>query len=206
MADNYKAVTEYWRKKALSFDYKEKYTDLGLWGYSATGDLKIRFFGREYGIRRDTAEIYDILDPEKEISFNTAMGIYHIFHYALPGAKASGEWVPLREIRRAAPFERAFFNNTLAPFAKACNGKLAALIAAGERPGFRRIPKGDAAFEADVFDCMKIRLHFWDGDEEFPAQVNILFDSNANDFLHEETVIMMGMEMCRRLLAEVERR
>ncbi len=206
MTDNYKSVTEIWQKKALSFDWKKTYQQLGLWGYSATGDLKIRFFGREYGIRRDTAEIYDILDPEREINFCTAMGIYHIFYYALPDAKASGEWVPLREIRRAAPFERAFFNNTLEPFAKACDGKLAELTAAGETLGFRKLTKGDIGFEADIYDCMKIRLLFWDGDEEFPAQANILFDSNSNDFLHEESVIMMGMELCERLLAEVERR
>jgi len=206
MTDNYKAVTEIWRKKALSFDWKKTYQSLGLWGYAATGDLKIRFFGREYGIRRDTAEIYDVLQPECEVNFCTAMGIYHIFHYPLPDAKASGEWVPLREIRRAAPFERAFLNQTLTPFSEACSGKLAELISAGERLGFRRISKGDVGFEADVYDCMKIRLHFWDGDDEFPAQANILFDSNANDFLHEETVIMMGMELCERLRREVERR
>ena len=203
MTDNYKAVTETWRENAMTFDWKKTYQELNLWGYAATGDLRIRFFGREYGIRRENAEIYDTLDPAHEISFCTAMGIYHIFHYAIPEAKSSGEWVPLRGIRRAAPFERAFLNNTLTPFSKFCDGRLSELIAAGERLGFRRLSKGDAGFEADVYDCMKIRLHYWDGDEEFPAQTNILFDSNANDFLHEESVIMMGMELCDRLMQEM---
>ena len=204
MTDNYKAVTEIWRQKAREFDFKEKYCDLGLWGYAATGDLKIRFFGKEYGIRRETLEIYDPEDLRRELSFCTHMGIYHIFHYALPGAKASGEWVPLRGIRRAAPFEQAFLQQTLQPFAKFCDGRLTELITVGEKLGLRRLNKSDAGFEADIFDCLKLRVLFWDGDEEFPAQANILFDANANDFLHEETVIMMGMEILQRLMDEMK--
>lgn len=203
MADHYREVIGDWRKKALSFDYKQKYQALGLGGYSAMGDLKIRFFGREYGICRDTAEIYDIAAPEQELSFSTHMGIYHIFHYSLPYAKASERWVPLREIRRAAPFERAFLQQTLRPFAEFCNGRAEDLRNAAERLGFRRLPKGDVGIEAEVFDCLKMRMFFWDGDEEFPPQVNMLFDANANDFLHEETVIMMGMELARMLKEEM---
>lgn len=204
MTNHYQTVVDFWQKKALTFDWKEKYRDLGLWGYSPSANCKIHFFGKEYEICRETARIFDPENPERTLNFNTLMGIYHLFYYSRPGAKASGDWIPLREIRRAAPFEQAFLQNTLHPFAKVCSGHAEDLLHAGLSLGFRILPRGDVGLEADVFDCMKLRLHFWDADEEFPAQANILFDSHADRFLHEETVIMMGMEMTQRLLHAME--
>lgn len=203
MQDNYRLVTEQWREKALKFDFSERYRTLGLWGDTTAGDRKIRFFGKVYGIGREDARLYEEEHPDREVNFNTAMAIYHIFCYSQPCAKAAGMWVPLREIRRAAPFERAFLQQTLEPFARRCDGRVEELRAAGERLGFRKLAQSDAGMEAQVFDCLPIRLLFWDGDEEFPAQANILFDANANDFLHEETVIMTGMELTARLLKEM---
>lgn len=34
----------------------------------------------------------------------------------------------------------------------------------------------DAGYEIDAFDCMPIRFLFWEGDEEFPDQANLLLD------------------------------
>ena len=34
-----------------------------------------------------------------------------------------------------------------------------------------------------------IAVLFWDADDEFEAQANMLFDSNITDFLHEENVV-----------------
>lgn len=203
MQNHYEIVTEQWREKALGFDFSERYRALGLWGDATAGDRKIRFMGREYGIRREDAWLYDLKHPERKVNFNTAMAIYHIFYYSQPDAKAAGTWVPLREIRRAAPFEGAFLQQTLKPFAWRCEGRVEELRAAGERLGFRKLAQSDAGMEVQVFDCLSMRLLFWEGDEEFHAQANILFDANANDFLHEETVIMTGMELTARLLKEM---
>jgi hypothetical protein len=46
---------------------------------------------------------------------------------------------------------------------------------------------------------MPIRFLFWDGDEEFPAQANILFDENITEFTHEETVVTIASDGVRCL-------
>ena len=43
---------------------------------------------------------------------------------------------------------------------------------------------------------------FWDGDDEFKAQANILFDADITDFLHEETVVCIGADLVKRLCEE----
>ena len=49
---------------------------------------------------------------------------------------------------------------------------------------------------------MRLEVVFWDGDEEFPAQANILFDGDITDFLHEETVVCVAADLFRRLVEE----
>lgn len=41
-------------------------------------------------------------------------------------------------------------------------------------------------YEIRAFDCMPMRFFFWERDEEFEAQGNILFDYSATDFNHVE--------------------
>ena len=49
---------------------------------------------------------------------------------------------------------------------------------------------------------MPLTMVFWDGDDEFPAQANILFEAEITDFLHEETVVLVASELFRRLVEE----
>ena len=34
---------------------------------------------------------------------------------------------------------------------------------------------------------MEIQLVYWDADEDFPAQVQVMFDEHATDYIHFET-------------------
>ncbi|MBQ8184320.1 MAG: DUF3786 domain-containing protein [Lachnospiraceae bacterium] len=47
---------------------------------------------------------------------------------------------------------------------------------------------------------MPLTVVFWDGDEEFGAQANILFDGDITDFLHEETVVLLAADLVRHLV------
>ena len=44
----------------------------------------------------------------------------------------------------------------------------------------------------DAFACIPVTFLFWDGDDEFPAQGNILFDASATDFIHVESVVTLA--------------
>ena len=114
----------------------------------------------------------------------------------------SGRFVPFREVKRAAPFDAAFKRNVLDAAARTFDGHLAELHRACQALGGRPLKQGDAGYEILAFDCMPLQFVFWDGDDEFPAQANILFDADITDFLHEETVVCVGDELFRRLVEE----
>ena len=66
----------------------------------------------------------------------------------------------------------------------------------------RELPQGDVGYEIRAFDCMPMRFFFWERDEEFEAQGNILFDYSATDFNHVESAVSTA-EMGVRRLAEL---
>jgi hypothetical protein len=47
--------------------------------------------------------------------------------------------------------------------------------------------KADVGFMFDVFPFLPVIFQFWDGDDEFAARINFLFDKNTMDYLHFET-------------------
>lgn len=197
--DNYKNVCEYWRLKALEFDYEERYAALGLPGYNEN-NLPITYFGVNYEINRVDARIHNLENPQEEVDFYTQSAIYHLFYFSKEAPRNSGNFIPLHELRGAAPFSPAFKKSTLTPFAKTFEGKVSQLIETAEKLGFERLPNSDAGFQAMAFVCMPIRFLFWDGDEELPAQATILFDEKITEFTHEETVIGIGGDLVNRLV------
>lgn len=197
---NYQDVIEMWQQKAVIWDFEERYKSLGLEGYQKEGKLPITFYGERYEIDRHDGSIRIAQEPERNIRFETAMSIYSLLYHSKKQPQNSGTWVPFREVKRAAPFAEAFKRETLMPFARTFNGHLEELRQAGEKLGFTPISHSDAGFWAAAFSCMPIQFLFWDGDDEFEAQANILFDAEITDYIHEETVVLIAGEGTRRLI------
>ena len=195
--DRYLALCDVWREKYLEMDRKELKERFHL-----DGDERnhyITYFNQRYRLDQETGMIMLEEDPERILPFNAVMTIYHLFWYSKPGARVSGRFVPFREVKRAAPFDAAFRRNVLEAAARTFDGHLEELRSACAALGGRPLPQGDAGYQIQAFDCMPLQFIFWDGDDEFPAQANILFDADITDFLHEETVVCVWDELFRRL-------
>ena len=202
---NYQKLCVTWRERFLTWDHEGIYKNLNLQG-CRPGFLDILYFGRPYRIDRGTGIITNLQDPEDEITFSTQMAIYHLFYYSKEKPRNSGEWIPFRQVKGAAPFESAFQKMVLEPFAQSFSGKKELLEERGRELGFVRINRGDVGFYAEAFPCIPLQFTFWDGDDEFPAQANILFDKKITDFTHEETVVLIAEEGVDRFLGKKTRR
>ena len=72
-------------------------------------------------------------------------------------------------IRGGTLSKGSFFENAGAAF----DGKAEQLVRACEELKGRKLKKGDAAYELDMFSFLPIALHFWNSDEDFPASLQI---------------------------------
>ena len=158
--------------------------------------LRLWHFGRQFAVSREDGAIRCLSD-DGPVSYNEQMNIYTLFHYCVPGARLTGEWLPFRDLRHASPFAAAFQRGIVLPLARTFSGRGDLLPAAVER--LRGVRISDSGFQLPAFACIPMRLNFWEGDEEFEAQANLLFDRSATDFIHVESVVTIASEGVRRL-------
>ena len=127
------------------------------------------------------------------------MNIYNLFWYSKADARFQDRWVPFRDVKDAGPFAPAFEKHVLLPFARTFTGKTEQLLEAAKKLGADMVKQGDAGFILRCFDCIPIQYLFWDADEEFPAQGNILFDYSVTDRIHVESTVSLATDGVIRL-------
>lgn len=164
----------------------------------AEGDyLTLYHFHHKYGIHRKTGEIAD-LEEDLPVSSTLKLNICTLLGYVTPHAHFQDQWVPFEKLKNMGPFGPAFKKGILQPYAATFSGHMPELEQALIRMGGEKIPYSDVGYQVKAFECIPARFLFWEGDDEFPAQANMLFDASATDFIHGESIVsiaMIGLDM-----------
>ena len=98
-------------------------------------------------------------------------------------------------LRTASAPDGSMFQSRADAFA----GRTALLAAACERMGGEKAGAGDVSYNLPVFQALKLRLSFWDADDEFPASLSLLWDENVLDFMRYETTFYAAGYLLERL-------
>lgn len=192
---NYEKQCEDWRQKFLTMDQEDICRRLP--EIKKTEDRLILWhYGREFAVDRNDGRIQGLSDDRK-VEIMPKLNIYTLFWYAKKDAVQTGNWIPFRELKGAAPFAAAFQQGILEPLAATFSGHEELLELAVK--GLRGMRLSASGFQIFAFSCMPVKLNFWDGDDEFPAQANLLFDSSATDFDHVESIVTIATEALYQL-------
>ena len=186
---NYDQVIENWRRKFLEMDQEELIRKFQL--EADEEFLYVVYFFRKLRINRESGEI---TDEGKRPGFDTVMNIYNTFYYSSSHPVASGNLVAFRQVKRVYPFEAAYRRTIISRLQDTFSGKTDALRKACEALGGTPLPQGDVGYVLPVFPFLNIAVLFWDKDEEFDAQANLLFDSEITEFMHEENVVCVAAD------------
>lgn len=195
---NYEKLCDQWAVKFLNMDHKmllEKLPELKNEGNYFT----LHHFDRKYGISLRTGEICAMEDDES-VTSTEKLNIYTLLWYAKPKAALTGQWVPFSGLPDARPFVPAFQKGVIEDFAAAFSGHGDALAFAAEKMGGIRLSHSDVGIQLSGFACIPVQYLFWEGDEEFKAQANILFDAGSTGFIHVESMVSIATEGMIRLM------
>ena len=162
--------------------------------------LHIPFLDRTYLVSFPLFEFKDQADSEKEVPIQEQVLILH-YLMAVEVPDLNGRWVSYREIPGASFYFGAFVKRAVDPLKKVFGQNISGFSRAAEKLGARIIENGDAGFEFRVLPAVPLQLILWEGDDEFPAEANILFDETIGRILSPEDVAWLAGMVVYRLIA-----
>lgn len=164
------------------------------------GGWRISFLDRVYRLSYPGFEFVDTSADAKQVPLQEQVLILHYLQAGHP-AGVSGEWVAYREIPGATFYFAAFVKRAVDPLKKVFGQNIAGLGRAAGRLKGEPAGIGDAGFEFRIFPKVPVRVILYAGDEEFPAEANILFDRSIGRVLSPEDVAWMAGMLVYRLIA-----
>ena len=165
-----------------------------------TETFRVPFLDRIYRVGFPRFEFEDTTGWEKEIPLQEQVLILH-YMSAVRMPETTGHWISYREIDGAAFYFGAFIKRAVEPLKKVFGQNLSGFSRAAAKLHPKEIENGDAAFEFKVLPAVPLQLILWTGDEEFPAEANILFDSTIGQILSPEDVAWLAGMVVYRLMA-----
>lgn len=171
-------------------------------GFTRAGDgfIQVPFLDRTYQLNPEGFEFTDKNAPEKEVPIQEQILVLH-YLAATDAPALSGEWVSYREIPGASFYNSAFIKRAVDPTKKVFGQDPHSFkIAAGRLSG-QPIEPGDAGFEFYLFPKVPLQIILYVGDDEFPAEANILFDRSIGKILSPEDIAWLAGMLVYRLIA-----
>lgn len=159
-------------------------------------------------ISRKTGSIeeYNCATWQECRDFSTVMTIYDLlcYHKGETAPALFDQWCTVGTFVVTGVTQTDTFTRK---YAKAFDGRLDGLKAACVKlGGVLQMPMAgaDLTCRFSVTPFFPLLLQFWEGDEEFPPKLLILWDRNTNSFLHFETTFYLQGDLLTRLKKAIE--
>lgn len=156
-------------------------------------------------------EEYTLLYPDGGIEFpnhHKVTIITHILllHYLLNASSRplNKELVSYKDIPGGDKYFSVFKKRVEMPVLSAYGENPESFEKACAGLGGERVSLGDAAFKFQAFPRVPITYIYWKGDGEFPASLQVLFDSSVKEYLPLEDIVFLS-EMLSWKIARYER-
>ncbi len=163
------------------------------------GKMTLPFLNREVEITHPRGEV---VYEGKEESPSLQEQIL-ILHYLLQvrDTLPTGKLITFREIPGGEFYYEAFLKRAQIPLLNSFGQKPELLLVAGQKLGGKKANLGDISMTFRPFPKIPLTLVLWRGDEEFPPNGSILFDSTIGLFLSGEDIAFLSGAVVYKLLA-----
>jgi hypothetical protein len=143
-----------------------------------------------------------IENEKSEIPFREKVLILHYLAQA-KGTPLSGKYITFRELPEGPVYFRTFSKRTIQPLVENFGEDPARLIDVGKDFGGVPSDLGDASIIIPAFSRVPVTITLWKGDEEFPPEGSVLFDTNIQDYLTTEDVTVVSEVITWKLVRKL---
>jgi hypothetical protein len=157
----------------------------------------IRFFSEPYHV--DFPQI-DFSSPTKRtVSLVTRILILHYLIRA-DGTPLTGKWVGYKDIPGGLLYASVFTRRVTEPLLRKFGKSAQWFKEIGIKLGGQPAEVGDASFILQVLPFIPLQYILWEGDEEFPPTVQLLFDASVDHYLSLEDIVVLGQMATSRMI------
>jgi hypothetical protein len=171
--------------------------------------LSLKFLNRDLDISWPDLE-FSYEGPDKEVPIQQQVLILNYLNGACNsnGAAITGEWASFQDISDGRFYMDAFIKRTKEPLIRTFGDNPRRMIdLAIDAFGASQLYFGDFSVAVKALPLVPVLLIMWAGDEEFPADANILFDKNISMILTAEDMVWLaGMVVYPLVGMDKERR
>ncbi len=165
-------------------------------------NIIINFFFELYHIKFPQAEFYS--PSKKAVSLVTRILVLHYLIKA-DGSPCTGKWVGYKDIPGGLLYAGVFARRVTEPLVRKFGRSGESFKEIGTKLGGKSVGVGDASFVLQVLPLIPIQYVLWEGDEEFPPTVQLLFDASVDHYLPLEDIVVLGQVATGRLLHQSTR-
>lgn len=137
---------------------------------------------------------------------STSLALVLYYFLTCDGTKPSGRWISFSELPDGRFYNQAFQGYTGGKLASIFQNNFDQFCQAALNLGGRRVYLlGDAAYEYNVLPMVNLLVVTWQGDEEFNATYQVLFDSAFSHHLPTDAGAIAASILSGRLIVELEK-
>jgi hypothetical protein len=164
-----------------------------------TGEFQLYFWEKEILIDYPGLTARDRLTGKDLGIANQVMLLYYFS--TADGTPLRNHWVSFSDLPDGKFYNQAYQGYTGKELVRHFGNNLPQFIEAALNSGGSNYPLGDAAFVFRVLPRILLLLVCWQGDDEFPASYQILFDASASHYLPTDACAIAGSTLTRKLIS-----
>ena len=159
--------------------------------------ITIHFFSEPYHLRFPQIEFDS--PSKKVVSLVTRILLLH-YLIRSDGNPLTGKWVAYKDIPGGLLYTGVFARRVTEPLQRKFGKSAQSFRETGMKSGGEPVEIGDASFILHAFPCVPLQYVLWEGDEEFPPSVQLLFDASVDHYLTLEDIVVLGQVTTGRLI------
>lgn len=164
----------------------------------ADGDFRLSFFWHEYVISGDDFAVRRADTGDEMPSFIQSIILTYLA--TADGTTPSSRWIGFRELPAGMFYAQAFQGYSGGRLVRELEGSIEAFRRAAERLGGEPLEVGDAGYAFTVLPRVRLAVVYWEGDEEFPSQAQVLFEDSASHYLPTDGLAILGSQLVGKIL------
>ena len=164
------------------------------------GRIVVDYLNRSYVVSLPDGKVQ--LKEGSDVPLKERILILHYLTFA-KGTPLSGKMLSYKQLPGIASYYSVFYQLGLKPILNRFGKNPELLIDAAQNLGGHRVDYGDVAVTINAFPRVPVTYVLWRGDEEFPPQGNMMFDSTVSDYIPLEDLRDLCHTIARKLVKSV---